>query len=150
MNSKEKNIGKRHKQNLGFDLPDDYFLKSKNEILSKVSVKKENETISIFKNKLVWFAAAGIALIFALTIFKQQSVPSTKSTPEIVSDTINANENLDLALTYFFEEDVLIASLFINDNQVEAFVNNAFIEDVVADELLDDFIVDELMDDDLF
>lgn len=150
MDSKEKNIDKIHKQDLGFDLPEDYFSKSKKEILSKVSAKKETKIISLFKQKMVWFAAAGIALIFALTVYKQQVIPSIKNIPEIVSDTLNKSENMDLAFQYFYEEDVLIASLFVKDENVGTFVNNAFINDVIADEYLDDFIVDELMDEDLF
>lgn len=150
MNSKEKNINKIHKEDLGFDLPEGYFSKSKNEILSKVTAKKEPKVVAIRQNKMVWFAAAGIALIFALTIYKQQLVPSMKVIPAIVQDSLISNENIDLAKSYFFEDDILLASLFVNDDKVGSFVNNAFIEDVVEDEYLDDFIVDQLMEDDLF
>lgn len=150
MNSKEKNIDKVHKEDLGFDIPEDYFLKSKNEILSKVSTSKKAKTISIFKNRFVWLAAAGIALFVALTVFKQQTIPSMKNTPKIVSDTLNASENVDLALNYFFEDNLLVASLFVSDANVENYVTNAFLEEVAADEYLDDFIVNELMEEDLF
>lgn len=150
MNSKEKNIDKVHKKDLGFDIPDDYFLKSKSEILSKVSTSKESKTISIVKNRFVWLAAAGIALFVALTVFNQQTIPSMKNTPEMVSDTLNASENMDLALNYFFEENILVASLFVSDANIESYVTNAFLEEVAADEYLDDFIVNELMDEDLF
>lgn len=150
MNSKEKNTDKVHKKDLGFDIPEDYFLKSKSEILSKVSTLKEPKIISIFKNRFVWFAAAGIALFIALTVFKQQTIPSMKNSPEIVSDTLNASENMDLALNYFFEDNVLVASLFVSDANVESYVINAFLKEVVADEYLDDFIVNELMEEDLF
>ncbi len=150
MNSKEKNIDKVHKEDLGFDIPEDYFLKSKNEILSKVSTSKKSKTISIFKHRFVWLAAAGIALFVALTVFKQQTIPSMKNTPKIVLDTLNASENVDLALNYFFEDNVLIASLFVSDANVENYVTNAFLEEVAADEYLDDFIVNELMEEDLF
>jgi len=150
MNSKEKNIDNIHKKELGFDLPQDYFLKSKNQILSKVSTNKETKIITLFKHKMVWFAAAGIALIFAIAVYKQQAIPSIKNIPVLVLDTLNTDKNLNMANYSFFEEDVLIASLFVSDNNVETFVSNAFIEDVVTDEYLDEFIVEELMNEDLF
>ncbi|RXP64450.1 hypothetical protein EC396_00295 [Lutibacter sp. HS1-25] len=150
MDSKEKNIDKIHKKELGFDLPEDYFLKSKNQILSKVSTNKETKIIALLKHKMVWFAAAGIALIFAIAVYKQQAIPSIKNMPVLVLDTLNTDKNLNMANYSFFEEDVLIASLFVSDNNVEIFVSNAFIEDVVTDEYLDEFIVEELMNEDLF
>jgi len=150
MNSKEKNIDKMHKEDLGFEIPEDYFSKSKTEILSKVTAKKEPKVISFYKNKVVWFAAAGIALIFALTVFKQQLIPTMKVIPAIVQDSLNSNENMDLAFNYFFEDDILLASLFVSDDKVATFVNNAFIKEVVEDEYLDNYIVDQLIEDDLF
>lgn len=148
MNSKEKNIDQSHKNDLGFELPEDYFLKSKNEILSKVS-KKETKIISFYKSKMIWFAAAGISLILALTVYKQQVNTSIINIPNIVSDTLNTNKMFDLATDYIFEDDVLIASLFVSDVNLKNFLNNAFVEGVVEDEYLDDYIVDQLMDDDI-
>lgn len=150
MKSKENNINKTHKEDLGFKIPEDYFSKSKNEILSKVAPKKEAKVVAFRKNKIVWFAAAGIALIFALTVYKQQLFPTMNVIPEIVQDSLMSTENMDLAFNSFFEDDLLLASLFVNDDKVGSFVNNAFIEEVVEDEYLDDFIVDQLMQDDLF
>jgi hypothetical protein len=150
MNSKDKNIDKIHKNELGLNVPDDYFLKSKNNILAKTIAKKEPKIISIFSNKFLWVAAAGIALIFVLTVYKQQVMPSVKNTPEIVLDTVNFNENFDLALHNFNDENVLVESLFISDENVENYVTTVFLEEVIADEYLDDFIVNELMEEELF
>lgn len=146
----DQNKAKIHKKDLGFDVPEGYFLTSKNDILSKVSAAKKPKIISIFKQKIVWFAAAGIALIFALTVFKQQTIPSIKNIPTIVSDTLNSTKNLDLAFNSFIEDEVLVSSLFVSDTQIDSYLNNAFIEEVVADEYLDDFIVDQLIDEELF
>jgi hypothetical protein len=150
MKTNKQNIDKIHKKDLGFELPDNYFEKSKNEILLKTSTKKEGKLVSLYKRKIIWFAAAGIALIFAVKVYKEQSIDSIKNIPTFVLDSLNLNENMDLAADYFVEEDILIASLFVSDQNVENYVNNAFINDIVADEYLDDYIVDELMTEDLY
>ena len=144
------NIDKIHKEVLGFEIPEDYFEKSKNEILSKIIKKKEVRKISFFNRKFVWLAAAGIALIFSLTIYIQQTIGSINNIPTIVLDSINLDKNSELIADYFVEDDILINSLFVSDNDLETYLNDAFINDVSADENIDDFIVDELMPDNLF
>lgn len=150
METKYKNIDKVHKEQLGLGMPEGYFETSKKEILSKTSEKKKVKVISLYKNKMIWFVAAGIALVFSLTVYNNQTMNTIKDIPEMVLDTLNFDENLNLAMDYMYEEDVLISSLFMDDENVGDFVNNAFIQDITADAYLDDFIVDELMTDDLF
>ena len=144
------NIDKIHKEVLGFEIPEDYFEKSKNEILSKIIKKKEVRKISFFNRKFVLLAAAGIALLFSLTIYIQQTIGSINNIPTIVLDSINLDKNSELIADYFVEDDILINSLFVSDNDLETYLNDAFINDVSADENIDDFIVDELMPDNLF
>jgi hypothetical protein len=150
MKSKTNNIDAKHKEDLGFELPDNYFETSKNEILLKTSSKNEVKTVALYKRKMVWFAAASIALVIALTVYKQQTFHSIKAIPAIVLDSINSNENIDLASDYITEENMLLATLLVNDENIEAYINNAFIGNVLADEYLDEYIVDELMTDELF
>lgn len=146
----KKNIDEIHKKDLGFETPENYFSNVEKEILSKISAQNKPKVIPFYRKKIVWFAAASIAFVIALTIYKQQIATSIKTVPQIVLDTLNLDENLNLASDYIFEEDVLVASLFINDNNIENFVNNAFIKSVASDENLDDYIVDNLMNEDLF
>lgn len=150
METKHKTIDKVHIEQLGLGMPEGYFETSKKEILSKTSEKKKVKVISLYKNKMIWFVAAGIALVFSLTVYNNQTMNTIKDIPEMVLDTLNFDENLNLAMDYMYEEDVLISSLFMDDENVGDFVNNAFIQDITADAYLDDFIVDELMTDDLF
>ena len=150
MKKQNKNIDIKHNEELGFKMPEDYFLKSKNEILSKVSVKKESKIILLFKNKMSWFAAASIALIFALSIYNNQTKLDIIKIPAIVSDTLNSNKSLTVEEGYFFEDDFLISSLFVNDMNVDNYIANSFIEQIVLEEHLDDYILDYLMDDELF
>lgn len=146
----KKNIDEIHKKDLGFETPENYFSNVEKEILSKISAQNKPKVIPFYRKKVVWFAAASIAFVIAITIYKQQIATSIKTVPQIVLDTLNLDENLNLASDYIFEEDVLVASLFINDNNIENFVNNAFIKSVASDENLDDYIVDNLMNEDLF
>lgn len=146
-----KNIDKKHYEDLGFKVPDEYFLKSKNEILSKVLAnKKESKIIKLFKNKMSWYVAASIALIFTLSIYNSQTKLDLLKIPAIVSDTLNSNRSLTVEEGYFFEDDFLISSLFINDVNLDSFIANTFIKEIAIEEQLDDFIIDNLMDDELF
>lgn len=150
MNLKDKNINKKHSKELGFKTPDDYFLKSKNEILSKISTKKELKLTTFYKNKITWFAAAGFALFFAFTLYKQYKTPKDFDMNQIVLDTLNTQKNGNLLTDSFHQDDILIASLFVNDANVDSFLTNNFIDNVLADEYIDEYIVDELMTDELF
>jgi hypothetical protein len=150
MNLKDKHINKKHQEDLGFEIPEDYFLKSKNEILSKVLVKKESKIKTLFKSKIVWFAAASIALIFTLSIYNNQNKWDILKIPAIVSDTLNSNKNLKVEANYYFEDDLLITSLFIEDVNVDTYIANSFIEEIVLDERIDDYILEQLMADELF
>jgi zona occludens toxin (predicted ATPase) len=150
MDLKDKNLDKRHSKELGFKTPDDYFLISKNEILSKVSKTKNSKLISFYNSKMVWFVAASIALVFTITMYRQYTSPKIFEMNQIVSDTINTQKNENLLAYSFQEEDVLIASLFVNEANVDAFITNEFINNVLADEYLDEYIIDELMTDDIF
>lgn len=150
MNLKDNHIDKKHKEDLGFEIPEDYFLKSKNEILAKVSSKNESKIKTLFKSKIIWFAAASIALIFAFSVFNNQNKLDISKIPTVVSDTVNSNNSLKVETAYIFEDDLLITSLFINDMNVESYIANSFIDEIVLEEHLDDYILDHLMDDELF
>jgi len=66
--SVERELDKLHADDLGLDLPEDYFAKSKNDILEKVAIDKSTKTIASYKSKTFWFAAAGIAVIISLSV----------------------------------------------------------------------------------
>ncbi|MGV8947400.1 MAG: hypothetical protein ACOH1N_13290 [Lutibacter sp.] len=125
-----------HSKELGLHTPKDYFSKSKIDILEKVSNKREVRFNIFSRERIIWSAAASIAIIFALTIFKPNALPSIEEIPAIVSDTIDYSKNNDLAQGEPAENDILITSLFVSDNEIDEFVDNYVIEELVYDEVM--------------
>ena len=143
--SSEKKMDKIHTEELGLGMPEDYFSTSKIDILDKVFHEKKSKVIPLFRNKVMWFAAAGIALIVALTIFKPASMSNINEIPTVIADTVGQIRNLDLINSEFFvEDDMLVASLFIDDSEIDDFIDNYIIEETVIDEYIDEFLLDDL------
>ncbi|WP_457617785.1 hypothetical protein [Lutibacter sp.] len=137
MNSKLK---EKHSKELGLKVPDNYFSASKTSILDKVSEEKQVKVKHIIfkRESVVWLAAASIALIFTLTVFKTNVFSTINKAQSIVSDTIEQIEN-EVKLTDGFSiknNDILIASLFVEDNEIDEFVNNYVMEELVYGEIL--------------
>lgn len=125
-----------HSEELGLKTPENYFSTSKMEILEKVSNQKEKRFNIFSRKRIVWSAAATIAIIFAVSVFKPNALPSFNNVPEIVSDTINYLQNNNLAQGEFKEDDILITSLFVPDNEIDEFVNNYVLEEFVYNEVM--------------
>jgi len=141
----EKQMDKIHTEELGLSMPEDYFEKSKIDILDKVFHEKKPKVIPLFRNKVMWFAAAGIALIVALTVFKPASMSTINEIPMVIADTVGQISNLDLANNEFFtEDDMLVASLFVDDSEIDNYVDNYIIEETIIDEYIDEFLLDDL------
>ena len=147
MNSKENNIDKTHKKDLGLGVPENYFTTSKNEILSKIANEKKAKVVPLYKNKFMWFAAAGIALLVALTVFKPDVFPSIDKNPSIVSDSINKFQNLELVYDLFTTDtqDITMASLFMNDAEISNYLENNIIEEILIDEKIDSFMLESML-----
>ncbi|MDO9137754.1 MAG: hypothetical protein Q7U21_08025 [Lutibacter sp.] len=132
----DRKMKEMHSSALGLKTPENYFSASKIEILEKVSNQKQ-ERFNIFSRKrIAWAAAATIAIIFAVSVFKPNALPSFNNVPAIVSDTINYLQNNNLAQGEFKEDDILITSLFVPDNEIDEFVNNYVLEELVYEEVL--------------
>jgi len=56
--------------------------------------------------------------------------------PVIVSDTINHLKNDGLAQTEPEENDILITSLFVSENEIDEFVDDYVLEELVYEEVL--------------
>ncbi len=155
-NQKLKEI---HLDELGLNVPEDYFSKSKNEILTKVLNKEEPKIIPMYRKRSTWLVAATIALIFGITVFKPFSILNFNSTPITVADTIDPllKNNVVVAdspavyekekttglvsgkqledtkkseLSKQDENDIIVESLFIDDKEINECVNNYMLEDI--------------------
>ena len=133
----DKKMQSVHTKDLGLDIPQDYFSKSKIEILAKVGNENKGKLVSLYSNKIFWAAAAGIALLIAISIYRTNLVPQIDAIPTIVSDSIErlnteglVNEDAELG-----ERDILITSLFVEETEIDEFVNNYMLEEAISDEL---------------
>ena len=133
----DKKMQSVHTKDLGLDIPQDYFSKSKIEILEKVGNENKGKLVSLYSNKIFWAAAAGIALLIAISIYRTSLVPQIDAIPTIVSDTIErlnteglVNEDAELG-----ERDILITSLFVEETEIDEYVNNYMLEEAISDEI---------------
>jgi len=131
----DRKLKEIHSSALGLKTPENYFSASKMEILEKVSNQKQ-EKFNIFSRKRIAWAAAATIAIFAVSVFKPNALPSFNNVPAIVSDTINYLQNNNLAQGEFKEDDILITSLFVPDNEIDEFVNNYVLEELVYEDVL--------------
>lgn len=125
-----------HSEELGLKTPENYFSKSKSEILEKVSNQKKVRFNIFSRERIIWSVAATIAIILALTVFKPNALPSMDKIPAIVSDTIDHIKNDGLANNELEENDILITSLFVSDNEIDEFVDDYVLEELVYEEVL--------------
>jgi hypothetical protein len=108
----DMNANKRHQKDLGLDIPENYFASSTKSILEKTINQKRGKVISLSKKIYAWSAAAVVLLLFTLAIYNPTS----------------SGDNI--------EEDVLIASLFTEESNIDVF--------------LEEFVNNELLTEDVF
>lgn len=144
----EKQVDKMHLNELGLGTPEDYFVKSKTDILNRVNGRKKSKSVPFYRNRVAWIAAAGAALILALTVFKSTNISTVYKIPNIISDTVGEVQNFDLASSVTVEEDdFLIASLFVDESQIDSYVDNYIVEETIIDEYIDNFLLDDMTGD---
>lgn len=125
-----------HSEELGIKTPENYFSKSKSDILEKVSNQKRVRFNIFSRERIIWSVAATIAIILALTVFKPNALPAIDEIPAIVSDTIDQLKTNGLAQGEPEENDILITSLFVADNEIDEFVDNYVLEELVYEEVM--------------
>jgi hypothetical protein len=151
-------LKRKHSEELGLNVPENYFSNSKNEILSKVLTKKQPKLISIYRKRNLWIAAASVVLVFGLTVFKPFSVLNFNDSPIVVMDSVDdasmekiivadspavyKKNQTDLVSikksgngvgskhTESFENDIVVESLFMEEKEINESVNNYMLEDI--------------------
>ncbi len=96
-----------HKEDMGYQLPKDYFKKSKNEILSQV--KDQKKVISIKPQKWMLFAAASVVILLSISVFNYRSrVNNILPSSERIAMLDEESEALITSLLILEEETDLI------------------------------------------
>lgn len=143
----DRKISKKHGKDLGLGIPENYFSKSKGEILALTSESKKSKTIQLRK-VLIWMAAAGIALIFTLSVFNPKSTINVDKITTKISDTLQQIQNNHLGNDHIFMEhdEILIASLFLNETEIDKYADDHFIEEIIIDEYIDNYFFKDTLD----
>ena len=138
-------ISKHHKKYLGTDIPEGYFSKSKMSILDKIKEDAQNEApIEIKKQLVFWMqpqfkyiAAASLVFILSLTVWLQNT-----NKVDLIDET-----NFELLA---FSDDVLLDSLLLEEEEVDAFTeatlfNEVLVRAELSEQKLDNLIYDNLI-----
>ena len=138
-------ISKHHKEYLGTDIPEGYFSKSKISILDKIKEDVQNEEpIEIKKQLVFWMqpqfkyiAAASLVFILSLTVWLQNT-----NKVDLIDET-----NFELLA---FSDDVLLDSLLLEEEEVDAFTeatlfNEVLVRAELSEQKLDNLIYDNLI-----
>ena len=121
---------KKHTDELGLKIPENYFSQSKNELLAKITAPKKKILVPFARNKVIWLAAASLAFILVLSLFKSNHNFGIDEIPAVVSDTIEILKDNNVVNEFFESEehDILISSLFIEDTELDEFIADYVIE----------------------
>lgn len=138
------NRTEHHKEYLGTTIPEGYFKQSKRSILNKVKEEQQKEVPK--QAKVFWLqprfryaVAASLLFLLSLTIWLQNAN----------NDQLEDN-NIELLS---FNDDVLVNSLFIEDDELETYTNTTLMNEVVikaelSEQRMDDLILDSMILDD--
>jgi len=140
-------ISKHHKAYLGTDIPEGYFAKSKLSILDKIKeeVKEDEKVVEHVKKQMVFYmrpqfkyiAAASLVFILSLTIWLQKAN---------IQDDFNTINIESLA----YQDDVLLESLLVADEDVDAFTDATLFNEIMVkaelkEQKIDNLILDSLI-----
>ncbi|PQJ78621.1 hypothetical protein [Polaribacter porphyrae] len=140
----KSDISKHHKDYLGTGIPEDYFAKSKISILDKIKeearVEEEQpkkQLVFYMRPQFKYIAAASLVFILSLTVWLQNF------------DTKEDFNNLKIE-SLAFEDDILIESLLVDDNDLDAFTDTTLFNEIVVkaelkEQKLDNLILNSLI-----
>ena len=145
-----KNLGQRHKEHLGMEVPKGYFSSSKQSILENLHsqpAQKENEgrLFRLRKNR-GYALAASILLLVSLSIWFFNR-PGTQG-PEPIEAPVAGS-------LYVFEdsEDLLLTSLLVEEEEIGSFVDEVLLNEIVvkaelSEQELENIFLNSLIEDD--
>ncbi|NMH88847.1 hypothetical protein [Flavivirga algicola] len=135
----DKDIHKLHTETLGLDVPENYFSRSKANILTKVSDEaKQEKPVFFLKRRFAWYAAASVILLLAITFTKSNGNLQLDENHPVALDTIKELDGNKFAPSIIepIENDILITSLFIEEDEVDEFIDNYVLEEALTYEAL--------------
>ncbi|MGZ0014876.1 hypothetical protein [Yeosuana sp. AK3] len=123
----KEDLSRLHKDKLGMDIPEDFFAKSKENILNKV-IKPKTPKQSVFwlKPIVAYPVAASIILAIAITFWM-------KNNPSEIKNQISNTEAIKLISPDLLESDFLISSLMVSDTEMDHYLESYLLKNVVIE-----------------
>ena len=115
----ESNINKKHKKDLGYDIPNDFFKDSKAAILESIKEEKTIKNKVFFLHKPGYKIAASVVLLLGI-LFLYKIIGTNTSTVEIQNEIVIQEETPNTM------EDLYIESL-ITEGNLDGLVDNYII-----------------------
>lgn len=103
----------KHKEDLGLDIPLEYFSKTKKEILL-ATINKKQKVFSIQENFYYWSAAV-IALVVTLSVFnpfKEREVKNNVYNDLLISTLSVSDSEIDGIVEEFIDDNLLTENIF--------------------------------------
>ncbi len=156
----DEQLNKIHLEDLGFDIPRDYFAMSKNEILENTIQREKGILRWLSENNSFLKIAASIVLILGAFIYIQLYNPAVATEENTAMRLDKTNETTSLAVldsnqtntsskeemsttsksienkknnaedVVQNENDILVKSLFVEEAEVDQYIENSILEDI--------------------
>ncbi len=142
----DPNLHKKHKSDLGYDIPDGFFKDTKATILETIKEEKTVEKKIFFLKKPVYQIAASVIVLFGM-MFLYKIIETNNSTVEIEQKIVNQVEEVPNTM-----EDLYIESL-MSEEGLDGLVDNYIITNILEEtkvnvEDYEDMIIDSFLSED--
>lgn len=125
MKNTYKDLTKLHKEKLGMDIPEDFFAKSKADILDSIPTTEEpKQTVFWLKPIVAYPIAASIVLLIGLTFWLQNDT----STIEQKITNIEKLNPMDIN-----SDDFLMTSLLVEDDEIDQFMDAFIMDEIIVE-----------------
>ncbi|SEQ12722.1 hypothetical protein SAMN05421824_1234 [Hyunsoonleella jejuensis] len=159
----KKDISKLHKEKLGMDIPDNFFAKSKKNILNKIIQEEQpRQTIFWLRPIIAYPIAASIVLAITLTLWMQnkdtvntEQITNTKTIKTINPDILNgdfltsslliSDSEMNTYLNSYLVTNVIIEAELSQQQLENIFINSVFIEDSLINNYLDKSLIENIV-----
>lgn len=153
--NEKDSLTKQHKDLLGLDKPDEFFAKSKSDILSalpKTGIPKRR--IFGLNSKFAYPIAASLVFIIGLAFWFEIAKTETNygltyesvPTDEILIGSLLVEESdVDLFMDNYIFNDIIVATDYSEQELENIFINSLFIEDSSIDSYIDTNLINNIL-----
>ncbi|WP_299162581.1 hypothetical protein [uncultured Tenacibaculum sp.] len=111
-NTFDMNTERKHKSDLGLDIPEGYFSKSKQSILQQTVLEKKGKVVSLYKKISIWSAVAVVALLFTLAVYNPLAVNNDMENDILIASLVTEEADVDELLEDYVNEELLTDEIF--------------------------------------